>query len=84
MSVSGDQLPSIALATQVNTHEDEILRKAIATSLEGDPPSIKEEDEIEKEILAKAIAKSLEEHTRIKGEEEEMLARVLALSMVEK
>ena len=78
---SGDQEPSTVLTTQVDEYEDEMLRKAIAMSLEGDPPRIKKEDESEEEMLAKAMAMSLEEHPSIKEEEEEMLARVLALSM---
>ena len=80
----GAQEPSTVLTTHVYEYEDEMLRKAIAMSLEVDPPRIKKEDESEEEMLAKAMAMSLEEHPSIKEEEEEMLARVLALSMMEK
>ena len=73
---------------QVDEDEDELLKRAIAMSLEEDP-GIKEDDREDKEeMLAKAIALSLQEPSRINDEEEmseeEMLAIALALSMVEK
>ena len=55
----------------MDKYEDELLRKAIAMSLEEDPPRIKKEDESEEEMLAKAMAMSLEEHPSIKEEEED-------------
>ena len=73
---------------KVDEDEDELLKKAIAMSLEEDP-RIKEDDrEDEEEMLAKAMALSLQEPSRINDEEEmseeEMLAMALALSLVEK
>ena len=55
------------MSSAMDEDEDEMLKRAIAMSLQEDPPTIKVEDS-EEEMLAKAIAMSLEEHPKNKEE----------------
>ena len=77
----------MCLPVAVDEDDDEMLKRAIAMSLQEVTPTIKVQDS-EEEMLAKAMAMSLEEHPSNRAEniseEGEILARVLALSMVQK
>ena len=55
------------MSSAMDEDEDEMLKRAIAMSLQEDPPTIKVEDS-EEEMLAKAMAMSLEEHPKNKEE----------------
>ena len=55
----------MCLPAAIDEDGDETLKRAIAMSLQEDPPTIKVEDS-EEEMLAKAMAMSLEEHPRNK------------------
>ena len=64
---SGNQESSMCLPAAMDEDDDETLKRAIAMSLQEDPPTIKVEDS-EEEMLAKAMAMSLEEHPKNKEE----------------
>ena len=57
----------MCLPTAMDEDDDEMLKGAMAMSLQEDPPTIKVEDS-EEEMLAKAMAMSLEEHPKNKEE----------------
>ena len=64
---SGNPESSMCLPAAIDEDDDETLKRAIAMSLQEDPPTIKVEDS-EEEMLAKAMSMSLEEHPGNKEE----------------